>query len=297
MLADCGVEGWLGLDALFRFEPTFSFEVAMRAGVAVRAFGHRLASVGLAFTLSGPAPWRAVGVGSISVLFWDVCMDFDIGWGSSPAVSAAVTDDRLPADVRTAITMTKAWVAERPAADRTGLTFSRDASDAMAAGTLMHPDATVRVTQSTLPLGVFFNRYGRQRISAQRWSIIGVTVGQTTFRPTGTAEPAEQFVRGEFFDLTEDEQLTAPVDKNYRTLSDRDHRAMAGLSMGGMQTFQITLNHLDLFSYIGGFSGAGGMLVLGDRKLDPKADYNGVFADPNLFARKVHLLWLGVVER
>jgi enterochelin esterase family protein len=84
------------------------------------------------------------------------------------------------------------------------------------------------------------------------------------------------------------------VDSIFRTLSDRDHRAMAGLSMGGMQTFQITLKHLDLFSYIGGFSGAGGMLVLGDRKLDPKTDYNGVFADPAAFAKKVHLLWLGV---
>jgi enterochelin esterase-like enzyme len=75
---------------------------------------------------------------------------------------------------------------------------------------------------------------------------------------------------------------------------DRDHRAMAGLSMGGMQTFQVTLNHLDLFSYIGGFSGAGGMLVIGDRKLDPKADYDGVFADPAAFAKRVHLLWVGV---
>ena len=84
------------------------------------------------------------------------------------------------------------------------------------------------------------------------------------------------------------------IDSTFRTISDRDHRAMAGLSMGGMQTFQITLNHLDLFSYIGGFSGAGGMLVLGDRKLDPKTDYNGVFADPAAFAKKVHLLWLGV---
>ena len=31
---------------------------------------------------------------------------------------------------------------------------------------------------------------------------------------------------------------------------------MAGLSMGGMQTFHVTFDHLDLFSYIGGFSGA-----------------------------------------
>jgi enterochelin esterase-like enzyme len=90
-------------------------------------------------------------------------------------------------------------------------------------------------------------------------------------------------------------QVLVPyIDLTFRTLSDRDHRAMAGLSMGGMQTFQITLNHLDLFTYIGGFSGAGGMLVLGDRKLDPKTDYNGVFADPSTFAKRVHLLWLGV---
>jgi enterochelin esterase family protein len=82
------------------------------------------------------------------------------------------------------------------------------------------------------------------------------------------------------------------VDKTYRTRSDRDHRAMAGLSMGGMQTFQVTLNHLDLFSHIGGFSGAGGML--GDGKFDAKKDFNGVFADPAAFAKKVHVFWLGI---
>jgi enterochelin esterase family protein len=84
------------------------------------------------------------------------------------------------------------------------------------------------------------------------------------------------------------------TDSTFRTISDRDHRAMAGLSMGGMQTFQITLNHLDLFSYIGGFSGASGLFALGNRNLDPKIDYNGVFADAVAFAKKVHLLWIGV---
>ena len=84
------------------------------------------------------------------------------------------------------------------------------------------------------------------------------------------------------------------IDATYRTIADRDHRAMAGLSMGGMQTFQVTLNHLDLFSYIGGFSGAGGLQMITDQKPDWKAAYNGVFADPAAFAKKVHLLWLGV---
>ena len=61
------------------------------------------------------------------------------------------------------------------------------------------------------------------------------------------------------FEADVTEALIPFIDSTFRTLTDRDHRAMAGLSMGGMQTFQITLNHLDLFSHIGGFSGAGGL--------------------------------------
>ncbi len=45
------------------------------------------------------------------------------------------------------------------------------------------------------------------------------------------------------------------VDSNFRTLAKQPDRAMAGLSMGGMQTHQITLAHLDKFSHIGLFSG------------------------------------------
>jgi enterochelin esterase family protein len=84
------------------------------------------------------------------------------------------------------------------------------------------------------------------------------------------------------------------VDATFRTIPDRDQRAMAGLSMGGMQTFQVTLGHLDLFSHIGGFSGAVGPVVFGGQKLEVKTAYNGVFADPSAFAKKVRLLWLGV---
>ena len=45
------------------------------------------------------------------------------------------------------------------------------------------------------------------------------------------------------------------VDANYRTMADQPHRAMAGLSMGGMQTRGISLANLDKFSHIGIFSG------------------------------------------
>jgi enterochelin esterase-like enzyme len=88
--------------------------------------------------------------------------------------------------------------------------------------------------------------------------------------------------------------LIPMIDQTYRTIPNRDHRAMAGLSMGGMQTFQITMNNLDTFSYIGGFSGAGSGFVFGGNKLDPKTAYNGVLRDPAAFNKKVHLVWLGV---
>lgn len=46
------------------------------------------------------------------------------------------------------------------------------------------------------------------------------------------------------------------IESNFRTLTDRDNRAMAGLSWGGHETFQTTLYNLDKFAHIGSFSGA-----------------------------------------
>ena len=86
--------------------------------------------------------------------------------------------------------------------------------------------------------------------------------------------------------------LIPMIDRTFRTLPGRDNRAMAGLSMGGMQTFQITLNNLDKFAYIGGFSGAGGGMGRG-AAFDVKTAYKGVLADAAAFNKRVKLVWLG----
>src|SRR5919199_6210068 len=90
--------------------------------------------------------------------------------------------------------------------------------------------------------------------------------------------------------LTRD--LIPYIDATYRTLPDRDHRALAGLSMGGFQAYSIGLNHLDLFSSIGGFSGAGG--GFGGTPFDTKTAYNGGMAGSEAFDRRVHLLFLSI---
>ncbi|HLW66212.1 MAG TPA: alpha/beta hydrolase-fold protein [Gemmataceae bacterium] len=78
--------------------------------------------------------------------------------------------------------------------------------------------------------------------------------------------------------------LIPMIDANYRTITDREHRAIAGLSMGAGQAMRIGLGHLDTFSAIGAFSGVG--------KVDPKTAYGGVFDDPQTFDKKVSLLYL-----
>lgn len=124
----------------------------------------------------------------------------------------------------------------------------------------------------------------------------GQSLSDLTGKPFGSPEMRKAMQdMASIFEDDVTQALIPFIDKTYTTLSDRDNRAMAGLSMGGMQTFHITLNHLDLFSHIGGFSGAGGLLAPpNDRKLDPKIDYNGAFADAAAFNKKVNVLWLGV---
>jgi enterochelin esterase-like enzyme len=70
------------------------------------------------------------------------------------------------------------------------------------------------------------------------------------------------------------------AESKYRVLTDRRHRAIAGLSMGAGQSMSIGLHYLDLFSYIGAFSGAGN-----------RAEWEKM--DPNVLNQKLKVLWLG----
>ena len=85
--------------------------------------------------------------------------------------------------------------------------------------------------------------------------------------------------------------LIPMIERTYRVLRGRDNRAMAGLSMGGAQTFKTALTNLDNFAYLGGFSGS---CADRDTNFDPKTSCGGAFADPAAFNKKVKLLFLGI---
>ena len=87
-------------------------------------------------------------------------------------------------------------------------------------------------------------------------------------------------------------EIIPMIDATYRTVSDREHRAMAGLSMGANQTIQITMNNLDKFSHIGGFSGTSN--YPSTETIDPATFQNGKYKDGAALNKQIKLFWLGL---
>jgi len=82
-------------------------------------------------------------------------------------------------------------------------------------------------------------------------------------------------------------ELIPMIDASFRTKTAREHRAMAGLSMGSGQTLNLTLRHLDKFAWIGAMSGPP------RQGFEVATAYDGALGDAAAFNKKVKLLWLG----
>lgn len=89
------------------------------------------------------------------------------------------------------------------------------------------------------------------------------------------------------FDRVVSNDLVPFIDANFRTLPDREHRALAGLSLGGAEAVRIGLNHLDQFAYIGAFSPAIDIT-------DTANDYEGRLANAARVNEQLRLLWIGI---
>ena len=114
----------------------------------------------------------------------------------------------------------------------------------------------------------------------------GAQMGPPPAPPAGTqpvAAPARPRFNFSAFERVLIDELIPFVDSNFRTQADQPHRAMAGLSLGGMQTRQIGLANLDKFSHIGIFSG--GSIALSE------------ITEMNSFPKKVKLVFVSYGSR
>jgi enterochelin esterase-like enzyme len=81
------------------------------------------------------------------------------------------------------------------------------------------------------------------------------------------------------------------VEKNYRAETDSKNRALAGLSMGGIQTLYVGVNNTQLFSYLGVFS-SGWILPMQSSLAD--AQYNFMKKNADKINSSVKLFWVSV---
>jgi len=121
--------------------------------------------------------------------------------------------------------------------------------------------------------------------------MIIVTDNGYALKPEATVAPG----KGQGISIFEDvliKEVIPMIDKRFRTLANREHRAIAGLSMGANQTMRIVMNNLDKFAYYGGFSGTSN--YPNTDVIDPDVFMDGKFKSGTEVNKKLKLLWLGL---
>jgi hypothetical protein len=202
-ISDFGIEGHLSFDALFRFSP-FSFIVQISAGVSLKAFGVGVFSIDLNFTLEGPAPWRAHGRGSITLLFFEISADFDITWGEERTTTLPPV--AVLALLAAEVDKTEGWQTRLPAGGANPLVTLRPLTpdDDL----VLHPLGSLFIQQRAIPLGVRIDRVGAQRPSDGRRFTVEPAQGGGLVRRSVTGD---RFAMAQFQDMDDAAKLSRPA--------------------------------------------------------------------------------------
>ena len=83
------------------------------------------------------------------------------------------------------------------------------------------------------------------------------------------------------------------IDSRFRTLTDRDHRAVAGLSFGVVHSYLAAFRYPELFAWLGCFSGHIMPISPNANYFGRTFDFSDVFKDRELFNSRFRLMWHG----
>ncbi len=187
----CNLSGHNTFDALIQFSP-FHFIVQISGEISLKVFGMGLFSIGLHFSLEGPAPWRAAGSGEISFFFFSISVDFDITWGESH-------DTTLP-PIKVLPILTaefekpENWSALVPAGNN--LLVSLRKLDIASDGLVLHPLGTLQISQKAVPLDLTIDKVGNQKVEdGNKFRVDVITAGLTK------ADVKEMFAIAQFQEM------------------------------------------------------------------------------------------------
>ena len=121
--------------------------------------------------------------------------------------------------------------------------------------------------------------------------VVVMPFGFAAARAPGTArgDAAENKMQREGFTKDFLEDVIPMIDATFRVYADRDHRAIAGLSLGGAQALALGLSHTELFSRIAAFSPAMGAA---NNPATGGVDFENVLADAAKINSQIKFLWV-----
>lgn len=207
-------DGWVGFDALIHFDP-FEFDAKLTLGLRLLVDGDVVCGLGGNLRLRGPNPYRISGKVWVTVCGVDVDFSVSHEWGDEIGELTQTADALLA--LRKALDAASGFEPIEATSRVSGVTFTAPRPEQP----VVNPSGGVRFLQRALPLGVKLERLGTARL-------VGVfDTLELVFRSAGgqlvSGVPAEEdFVRGEFFNLEDDDRLRGPATARYPAGLDLD---------------------------------------------------------------------------
>jgi hypothetical protein len=206
--AGFNVYGFVGYDVLFQFEP-FRFTAKLYGGVALRRGTSVIAGINVTAQLSGPTPWDARGTASLSLLFFDIEVDFHASWGDPPTAIGSQTEDLL-ALLKREIGDTRNWRADLPPENHLHVTVRAIEPPAESVEPLViHPAGVLLFSQRSMPLEDYrIEKFGaRKPLNESQFKLSGANAGGLPI-PADYSGVREQFAVSQFTELSDSDKLS-----------------------------------------------------------------------------------------
>jgi hypothetical protein len=208
--AGCGLRGFLAYDVLVQVSP-LHFEAQFEGSVTVMALGEDIMNMTLRLNLSGPNPWRVAGEVSFKVLIKRFTVPVRATFGSDQA--PALPDTDVAEIFRGLVRNPRNWSATLPEQGQLLVLLKRKIEIAENE-ILAHPSATIQFEQRALPLAVTIQRFGAAKPKDENFfDVVGVSAASDL-----AADRVEsEFAPAQFFELTEDQKMSAPSFRNEKS--------------------------------------------------------------------------------
>jgi len=203
-----GIRGNMGYDLLLQMSP-LHFEAEFSGSVAVIAGDEEIMSLDLDLFFEGPSPFHVRGDVSFHLLFVKIRIGIDETFGSGNA--PALPDFDVAKEFRSQLANPRNWSATLPGQGQ--LLVQLKPKLPVADGEILaHPSATLEFSERALPLEVNLQRFGAAKpVGASFFDITGMTAAS----PLITEPVQNEFAPAQFFELSNDQKMSAPAFKEF----------------------------------------------------------------------------------